>query len=296
MKKIELLVDFGNEQKKAKGSRNPYSFFVGYTKRLFNWNLVLAYESFNRNMSDLLESLKVEVGNEVYYPQWNNQMEKLQKSMEDGFEDLIQRSGDEENMEEYKQIIEEEILNLEPLDSLDTTSDGLVEQTEIATYIQEIKGEVKKGNRVSMKLIQELQDSILDLAKQSSKEDQTFVENEQIQWKEKTEGFINLVIEGYDAIDLIYRSAENSGLTQWQQHIEGARGKYLNQMNELGVEEITVLGLLIDGEKMISLGTVPPDQYPEVDKYHVAEVLQAGFIYKETGDVLREAKVKTVYY
>ena len=62
-----------------------------------------------------------------------------------------------------------------------------------------------------------------------------------------------------------------------------------------GVEEIKAVGEFINGETMVSIGTVPQDVAPHLEKFQVYKVHERGFRLRETGKVIREAKVTTIY-
>lgn len=66
------------------------------------------------------------------------------------------------------------------------------------------------------------------------------------------------------------------------------------QLAYFKVYELPVLHKKLDGEYMMSIGTLPRSLAPDVPQHHVCKVFERGFYIKETNDVLREAKVMTV--
>ena len=66
------------------------------------------------------------------------------------------------------------------------------------------------------------------------------------------------------------------------------------QLAHFKVYELPVLHKELDGEYMMSIGTLPRSLAPDVPQHHVCKVFERGFYIKETNDVLREAKVMTV--
>ncbi|WP_010289007.1 nucleotide exchange factor GrpE [Kurthia massiliensis] len=66
------------------------------------------------------------------------------------------------------------------------------------------------------------------------------------------------------------------------------------QLAHFNVYELDVLHKPLNGEHMISIGTIPHTIAPHVAAQHVCKVFERGFYIKHTHVVLREAKVMTV--
>lgn len=66
------------------------------------------------------------------------------------------------------------------------------------------------------------------------------------------------------------------------------------QLAHFNVYELDVLHKPLNGEYMMSIGTIPQVDAPDVAKHSVCKVFERGFYIKHTNVVLREAKVMTV--
>lgn len=113
--------------------------------------------------------------------------------------------------------------------------------------------------------------------------------------QEDFQELIDLAIQAVDAMDLIYQSAIKTGLKEWGAQIERVINDYLKLLESHGIEEVNVLGKYLNGESMLSIGTVPESFQIELQKFQVYAVHERGFRYKETGKLIREAKVITIY-
>lgn len=105
----------------------------------------------------------------------------------------------------------------------------------------------------------------------------------------------NLAIQAVDAMDLIYQSALKTDFKEWGGQIETVITEFLKLLESYGIEEIKVLGHLINEETMTSIGTIPESFQEELQKFQVYTVLERGFRHKDNGELIREAKVITIY-
>jgi molecular chaperone GrpE (heat shock protein) len=188
--------------------------------------------------------------------------------------------------------IKEHILEL-PFITIIEEENSIKEFSYVENLISEIKDEVKKGNRVSFKLIEELKATIEALMSHSPNE------KEQIdllvtQYKNKSDDFLKLAIDALDMFDVILESAKKINLTDWTNHIQEVINNFLKTLDSFGIEEIKTLGLIFDAKTMESIGTVPQEFAPNLKQYQVYSVHRRGFRLKESGKVIREAKVSTI--
>jgi molecular chaperone GrpE (heat shock protein) len=120
--------------------------------------------------------------------------------------------------------------------------------------------------------------------------------------QQEVKNLINLTIQAVDAMDLIYQSAIKMNLKDWGEQIEVVINDYLKLLDSYGIEEIKSLGEFMNGEIMTSIGTIPESFQAELQKYQaelqkfqVFGVHERGFRHKDTGKLIREAKVITIY-
>jgi hypothetical protein len=195
----------------------------------------------------------------------------------------------------YIEKFKKQLLELKPLQVLDLESNLEVVQGDFQGLINEFKDEVKKGNRASFKLLQELLAKFEEFSDVAAPEDKGALEQTDSKDEGKITELINLTIQAVDSMDLIYQSAMKTDLKEWGSQIEKVINDYLKLLESYGIEEIKVLGEFINGETMISIGTVPESFQEQLKKFQVYAVHERGFRYKETGKLIREAKVITIY-
>lgn len=117
---------------------------------------------------------------------------------------------------------------------------------------------------------------------------------EQLQQLQKNS--VTQIFKAIDMLDLIKMSAQQSNIgNEWVTQISQSIEHYLQSLRELDIEEIPVIGQLLDGKTMISIGTMPIHSIPNGQKYEVCFVQERGFRRISTGNVLREAKVINLY-
>ncbi len=228
---------------------------------------------------------------------WAAELKVSHTNVIEVFLDYLQkRYRGDEMTEKLFTTIRNQLLELKPITELQLKEESPQVTLDFEALFNEIKSEVKKGNRASFKLNQELQDKIeglTELAPKHVDHNQTKETIEEITIHSKA--LIDILLKSIDSMDLIYQSALKSELLEWASEIEKTIQSYLDELSAVGIEEIKVLGEFIDGEIMISIGTVPPETAPELEKFQVYSVHQRGFRFKETGKLIREAKVITIY-
>lgn len=180
----------------------------------------------------------------------------------------------------YDMLLENEMKGLNKLESFEEIQQSHAIQEVIST----IQNEGKENRRFTFKINEKIGEQI-----------SSTVTNDPNHSKELILPYVNALLESTDLMEHILNAAKESELSDWINQLERAIEKSKNNLSSVGVEEIEVLGHPIDGETMESLGTVSCESYPDFDKFTVAEVLENGYRFRESGELIRPAKVRTVY-
>lgn len=277
------------------------STMTAYINLTLKLNSLYLFNTYNLCISNIhasiLNKLKLE---EAILIEWQKNITKLREDIEIKFDHLLPSfEGGLKSMTMFSEFIEEfrqQLLELKPIKIIEEKKgverEGFVG---VENLISEIKDEVKKGNRVSFKLMQELQSTIEELSSHSTVKEKEFIENSIKGYEEKAESFLKIAIQAIDSMDLIYQAALKTNLKEWAQQIESVIQDFLHILEGFGIEEMKANGMFFEGESMISIGTVSPDIAPHLEKYQVFSVHERGFRFKESGKLIREAKVTTIY-
>ena len=277
------------------------SSLFSYLSLGLKWNCTCMYILYNDNISRIhsriLNIYKFEY---QAFNEWNQAINKMREDIETDFEDVLpQFEGGCKPValsDTYIQEFKKELLGLNRIRIIDETSGKEHDQfIGVEQLIGEIKDEVKKGNRVSFKLMQELQSTIESLSSNSSGIEKEAIENAIMGYEKKADSFIKLSLKAIDSMDLIYQSAIKTDLKDWASQIRTVNEDFLSVLETFGIEELLVEGAFFDGETMISIGTVDSSFAPNLERYQVYAVHERGFRNKETGALIREAKVATIY-
>lgn len=163
--------------------------------------------------------------------------------------------------------------------------------------ITELKEQIVKGNRANFKMMQEVIQQIEKLSAEfSDYAQQKTIEDQADQLKEAIKDYTNTLLDMFDFIDLIRISVEQKGDRVWLQSVEQIVRKALDLLNMHGLEALEVKGELFDSAVMEGIGTISPQEISQdLPKYTVYAVTQRGFRLKETQQLVRRAKVITVY-
>jgi molecular chaperone GrpE (heat shock protein) len=244
---------------------------------------------------ECLESIKNYLFDKKANEDWINTINKIQENNINRLFDSYDYEGGTSSvtMESvFLKDIKELILDL-PLIKIVEDENPVNEFSYVENLINDIKNEVKKGNRVSFKLMEELKSTIDALSNHSPNEKEKIDELVKL-YKNKAEDFLKLAIDALDMFDVILESAKKVNLTDWSNHIQDVINNFLKSLDSFGIEEIETVGLYFDGGTMISIGTVPQEFAPNLEKYQVYAVHKRGFRFKESGKVIREADVTTI--
>ena len=244
------------------------------------------------------------------FQSWKNSFTILKESFENNLINLCENieGGSRENLsiEILNKQFQKLAMNLKPIETIDELifTPNSEDEKMILDMLQELKDDLKKNSRVNYKLIQDLQFQIEDLMEGNNEQVEQKMSDEEIvklleefeRTSRLSKGYLKICLKGIDALDLLAQSAARAHISQqWVEDINKMIENYLTDLASIGIEQIEVEGKLLDGNEMISIGTVPYEQYPEMEKFEVFLVHERGFRYKETGKLIREAKVINVY-
>lgn len=195
-----------------------------------------------------------------------------------------------------KEELVERLLALKPLDHFYSSDKEQVEtDQEVNELIEAVKEDVKKGNRATFKLMQQLETKFEQFVDQVQLGQKEQINQAVQKTKKRNEQLMSLTIEMFDQLDLIYQACVKLGDETISTEVEKVINKALTLLDSNGIEELKVEGQFIDGKTMISLGNVPREQYaPHLEKYQVYSIHQRGFINRDTKELIRKATVITV--
>lgn len=227
---------------------------------------------------------------------WLDAVEKTKQILQ-GLHSNFLEEGDLCVNATLKEELTERLLNLQPINGNYKAEDTFLKETDadINEVLASVKEDVKKGNRVSFKLLQQLEEKL-----------EHFIENKEMNENENVDSVVEdlqrrsgslreLVLDMFDQLDVMYQASIQLNDEVMSEEVAKVVDKGLQLLNEFGIEELKVEGQLIDGKTMVSLGNVSREQYaPHLDKYQVYSVHRRGFQDKETKELIRKATVITV--
>lgn len=279
--------------------------FLALLKNLSILNYIYLFNLYNDRFTkiDRIVFTNVRTNTQEVQVAWIKSLENLKFQILDDIDVFLNNSGKENNMDSYKSFIQDikkDLKELTPITAIHIKSSEYETKEiflkEIMDDINnEIINEVKKGNRASFKLIQELLEKFEELSERSNLNDKAIIDDEIKMVKKETNEFINLILKSIDSMELVYESAVKSELDNWAKEINQVIENYIMELEAIGIQEIKAIGEFIDGEAMISVGTISNDQAPHLQKFQVYCVHERGFRNSHTGQIIREAKVTTVY-
>ncbi|ADU31953.1 nucleotide exchange factor GrpE [Evansella cellulosilytica] len=190
----------------------------------------------------------------------------------------------------------DQLVQTKPLESFYVTEEKLVETSgDVHELLSAVKDDVKKGNRASFKLFQQLEEKFEQFTAQMQQDQHDQMEEAVQSVKKDYDKLQQLLLEMFDQVDVIYQACTKLNDEVMCNEVAKVINKGLLLLEEHGIEEIKVEGELIDGKTMISLGNVPREKYaPHLEKYEVYSVQQRGFRRKDTKEIIRKATVITV--
>ncbi|MGG0750511.1 nucleotide exchange factor GrpE [Priestia megaterium] len=265
------------------------------------WNSICLVGVYNKCFSKVHTSIINKFGDQTdQMKQWEKSICSIRDTMDLTIEETyyVIRGGQDLMSEHdaYLTEVRELIADLQPIKILDSNDkEEDLNFNGLEHSIKEIKDEVKKGNRVSFKSIQEVQQAVENLLTLSSETNNTNIKSIIEGYDKKIESFLNLTLKAVDSLNMIHDFAKKTNLHEWVEQISEITKDFLHSLASFGIEEIEAEGMFFDGEIMISIGTAPPQVAPHLEKYQVYSVVEKGFRYSETNQLIREAKVITIY-
>lgn len=226
---------------------------------------------------------------------WLKEIEKLKVLMNTKMQQLQYEifKGEIKVEKTLYDVFRADLMNFREIDIDQLTQD--LPSPEISN-LTEVREQITKGNRANFKMIQEVIGKVEQLSAELSVTRQEQLSEESGQLKQTIALMTQSLIEMFDLLDLIRATAEQQGDAAWKQNLEHVVRQSLHMLAVHGIEEINVSNQLFNGQYMEGIGTVSPQEIKrELPRYTVFEVTQRGFAFKETGELIRRAKVITVY-
>ncbi|WP_456279023.1 nucleotide exchange factor GrpE [Bacillus sp. AK128] len=234
-------------------------------------------------------------------------VEKWEKELDRMNQQLINKlalyfeEGEKNLNETMQEILEQEKESLQPLEEFYYNPEAgqpnfLVNLQESLAELQEqIKGDFKNSNRITYKLMQDFQQQLEEFGQMSDEDQESKIEEVKLESMKNIQQMKLVAIEIFDMLDLVYQATLKVNETKWSNEIEKAILKIMSLLEAHGIVEIPVLGQVVDGKTMDTIGTVSQHELSDsIEKYQVFAVHQRGFMDKSTGKVLRKASVTTV--
>src|SRR5690625_1516867 len=126
--------------------------------------------------------------------------------------------------------IEKELLSLPEL--LPDISEEEHSTDELITTISQLREDVKRGDRVTFKVLQELQHRLENMEYGSQSELERLVEQTKADAKKSTRKLVNLLIETFDLLDLIRTNAMQANDEVWTKEVTNVVEKGLMLLAE----------------------------------------------------------------
>ncbi|MNC18343.1 Protein GrpE [compost metagenome] len=243
----------------------------------------------------LLRCLKKSVASHNVNGRWLREIEKLRTLMNTKMQQLQYEllKGEIKVEKTLYDVFRDDLLNFREIDIDQLTQDLPSPET---SNLTEVREQITKGNRANFKMIQEVIGKVEHLSAELSLTRQEQFKEEIGQLNQTISLMTQSLIEMFDLLDLIRATAEQQEDVVWKQNVEHVVRQALNMLATHGIEEINVNNQLFNGLYMEGIGTVSPQEIKrELPRYTVFEVTQRGFTFKETGELIRRAKVITVY-
>jgi molecular chaperone GrpE (heat shock protein) len=228
---------------------------------------------------------------------WRAEIEKISEMMKTQGSKLIETctKGEVKVDKKLYDLFRKEMNQMKKVD-IQKMIDSVTQPEEFIPNLSELKDQVSKGNRANFKMIQELIGHVEKLAGDLTESRRQYIAHESEQLKDLVKRYTRSLLDMFDMIDLIRLSAEQQGDSDWLKNLEQTVTKASLMLEYHGLEVMNVNGMLFDGTIMEGIGTVSPQEINrELPKYAVYAVTQQGFRQKGTQELVRKAKVITVY-
>lgn len=275
---------------RAQSVRFPLGLYIRYLNDVWLW---MAVDSFLSTEECFEEVRKLSINEPDWFRETTQMLNQVEKQYDEWLAQIVTTAkGATLLNKDYRKEIEQELLELSSI----MISEESLGNHPANNLIIEIKDAVQKGNRTNFKLIQELQQKLEELAEGSigSQQENFHVVSKAAELH--TKDLIKLLLETFDLLDLVRTSALVKEDEQWNRELNLVVQKALDQLRQYGLEEIDVQSQLFDGEIMEGISRILMDELPSgYQRYQVYAVTQRGFINSHTKELVRKAKVTTVY-
>ncbi|WP_058308433.1 nucleotide exchange factor GrpE [Gracilibacillus massiliensis] len=253
-----------------------------YVMLTLKWNFYISYKSYYVLFNQLIDLSESQMS-------WTEEIRTLTNKFMDKYKN--EKVG-EVNLETYQKHLEDELLNLSPILIEEELEDPKTD-TDLISKFDTIRDEVKKGNHVNFKLLQEIQLHIDEKLGQQELEQESSME----EVHQQVNQYVDLLLEVFDLLDLIKINAEQKQDSSWLEEVSKVVDKAIHLLEEYGIEEVPVIGEPFDGSIMEGIGTVSLEEVEasNLQKYEVYSVFQRGFRYQHNQSLIRRAKVITIY-
>src|SRR5690625_3960891 len=226
---------------------------------------------------------------------WNSELKQMKEKFIHKYQNFYENIGEKGKRltVALKKELEKELLNLPKMLTDVPEEEQLPDQLE--SLISQLREDVKRGDRVTFKVLQELQHRLENMDYGAQSELEQLVENTKEEAKKNVRQLVKLLVEIFDLLDLIHTNAIQKEDEVWTNEVTNVVEKGLMLLSDYGIEEIPVFGQPFDGNIMEGIGTVSEKEAEGLNKYDVHSVFQRGFRFKHNKELIRRAKVITVY-
>jgi molecular chaperone GrpE (heat shock protein) len=259
-------------------------------KSVWNWTRLHIFEE-NERIKSIIFQLEATFRNSK---RWLSDLQSLQPRFMKLLEEL--NKGASEMQKKLQEYLYLHLKQLPPMD-VSQAIDNVMSLTASSSNgaLEEVKEMLKKNERISFKLIQEILAKLEDFSTHSNAKVAEDFREEITRLQNQNKSLLTDMLEFFDLLDLVRVNTITAGNQNWVKNIEVAINKALVSLDKYGLHEIKVEGEMFDSTIMEGIGTVSRQEIQkDVPKYTVYFVHQRGFKEKETGKLIRKAKVITV--
>lgn len=293
-KLVEQLGNKNTEKVNIEEYNNQIKIIFGLLQDILNWSDCIALYQLIQKLSEHFEE------DSVGYLNWMKSFKSVFLELENSFNYLFEKDKGEVAMTELdlmKKAFLPDVEQLQPLVTLpDVLNIPVAASLDYHAIVDEIVREIKNGAKVSYKMILELQDQIVNLTKEAGVEQTEVLLEQREGFEKRSSKTLDLIIKAIDMVDLIRNAAIQAKLSEvWLEEIDKVIDNYLKELEKIGIKEVETSGVLLDGEVMQSIGTVPVEEANGLKKFEIYKVHERGFFDVNNGRLLRPSKVISVY-
>lgn len=263
-------------------------------KLLFDRSNYVTCFQFAKCMQDIMTYLQKNDqvdGATQWYNSFKQSMEKIQ-AMVPEIEFLFSNAEQETFTESYGKMFGAELEHLQPLNTFIVTYGHEAHKEQYLELIQKLRGDVVSADDVA-----NLQQMLKSISEETYEQIRWNTANEQQLLQQCFERTVDIYMNVLDVLDLMIMAVKQSEVHReiWVPMLDAVCYMAMEKIESYHLQQIDVENMLLDGKYMMSIGTVPQQQVPHLEKFAVYQQMQRGFINRTTGQVIREAKVITVY-